>query len=236
MSIYVPTSRYHLPVNTGSGGYRSQVVLTLQDDTEFEFELEAIGNEVYEGLIFIDLVELSELSTDYSGDTVDFEPSEVVNIKLYIAQSYTTIPEGYLDYLNENSTVLIDGGLYMVYFMTDGEPIYQAPFITIPPEYEGYKSGMKFINWKLANGEVYEYTLVTEDMLVNNILYLYGSVLLTIFLVWAVLKAKLPDIIVGLVMLTTTGLFTFLGWLPILVSLVGFTAIIFVMWFLLGGD
>ena len=264
LTLYIPPSRYHSEEESGTYPY-----ITLYDDILeiLSVDLRNIGLGTYSELVIIDL---KELALNYG-----FTYSDIDSIFIGIPQNYSTTPSGYVDYLDDNTIAVADANLRVVYYMTDGNAIYKSAFINIPPVYEGYKIGHTFINWSIADGSFYDYTVVTDDMLVNGIFYLYGNyvavsgvdydpeeptaddstgistvlarfnfdntfgyvliyIILLLLVIVSLLKINAPSIMIAIAIILITGLFIYLGWLPLIISTIAIFVIIFILYLSFG--
>ena len=164
ISIFIPQSQYH---TTSIGGVNDSINFYDNTDTLIEtYRLNELNFNLISGLYKLDIQDDLELSI-----------GEISYITIVIPQTYEALPNGYIEYMNNESVLGFNDRLYRVNFYVGSELYVTDLFNLIPnqPSNPLLPSGTYFEGWYLANGSKYEFTNVTDTMLFNNELNLYAK-------------------------------------------------------------
>jgi hypothetical protein len=108
---------------------------------------------------------------------------QIKSIKILIPQNYDTqVPNGYFDFLTENSSITFNDNIKQVIFYSEGAIYEQELFDTVPTvPTDPIKSSSdtsyyyEFDGWYKANGFEYLFTPVRDEETINNTFYLYAK-------------------------------------------------------------
>lgn len=162
MSLEFPTSTYH---RFSWGGIASTI--TFYDE----------GDEELETIEFV-VLKSHEIGGVYFFDFEGFGIAEARSFNILIVQSFSTFPTGvdYTGYMGDNIVAFDETIKTLIAY--DRLTIYtQRTFVRVPPDIGSPSfSGLQFNGWKLANGDLYDFGPVTDDMLSEgDTLIIYAS-------------------------------------------------------------
>lgn len=176
ISLFIPTSQFHEILYNGI--YAQVIFYGSVDEEIHKYNLTDTG---YVGGLH--LINLQILEDEGFSELPSYTYDQIEYMKITIPQNYdTNIPDGYLDYLTDNSSITYNDNIKRVIYYNETFIHYQELFDTIPTQPDDpIKSSSdpayyyEFVGWYRANGYEYNYSPVRDEDVIDNTFFLYAK-------------------------------------------------------------
>lgn len=197
--LFIPIAPYDIPVfwnnvNIYSTYYAieteievpfnaSSLQLYLPESAYHRFEYGAVDSVVQffdETDALLETVDLIDIADKPEGlmliDFTSYELNEVASIKIRVMQTYSSMPSGYTDYMNEFTSITFNVDVKLAIYIVDNEEYDRQLFTSKPPELTVSKAGYTFDGWFFKTGVKYDFASTISDSYIefNSTVMLYA--------------------------------------------------------------